>query len=413
MSKILIIDDESGIRDALGQTLEAEGHDVRLAENGAQGRQARKEYDPDMVLLDIWMPDLDGLSLLKEWAAQGLLTLPVVMMSGNGTIQDAVEATRLGALAFLEKPIAFKLLIDTVEKALMHGRRQPDRPAHIVGLGDSETIEALEYHLRKAEDREAPIFLSAEPGSGAEACARFLHVPGTPWQAPDDMSMLAESPLSWLQIAKGGVLFLQDIDRLTKMQQRGLLLLMSRRKEFDVRVICTSAESLALKEGYSRELYNELTHAALRVPALRSHPEDIPQIARHLLSEICARQGLPAPDLDEAAMDILATQYWPGNIDELATTLEQLAVTAKNGKITGEEVERHLGVRAKEDSGMEAIFDMPYRESCTVFERIYAETLLKRCKYNFTRAAEVSALNRSHLHRIARKHGLKSDKNES
>ena len=118
MAQILVVDDEMGIRELLSEILSDEGHTVSLAENAATARQCRNERRPDLVLLDIWMPDTDGISLLKEWSAAGLLTMPVVMMSGHGTIDSAVEATRVGAIDFLEKPIALQKLLATVKKAL-------------------------------------------------------------------------------------------------------------------------------------------------------------------------------------------------------------------------------------------------------------------------------------------------------
>ena len=120
MAQILVVDDEMGIRELLSEILADEGHTVWLAENAASARKSRSERRPDLVLLDIWMPDTDGISLLKEWSAAGLLTMPVVMMSGHGTIDSAVEATRVGAIDFLEKPIALQKLLATVKKALKH-----------------------------------------------------------------------------------------------------------------------------------------------------------------------------------------------------------------------------------------------------------------------------------------------------
>ena len=413
MSKILIVDDEQGIRDVLAQILEEEGHEVFLAENGAQGRQRCAEHAPDLVLLDIWMPDLDGLSLIKEWASQGRLTRPVVMMSGHGTIQHAIEATRLGAFAFLEKPISFKPLIETVARALASAHSAPERQAHIEGLGDSESIEVLENSLRRAKDSGAPIFLASEPGAGAEACARFLHAHGTPWLAPEQMGPLADNTLQWLEQAKGGVLFLQGIEHLSPTQQRGLLLLIARRQEFSVRVICTSAESLATKEGYSRDLYNALIKAAVRVPALRDHPEDIPQIANRLLAEICARHGLPLRQLSEEAMDIVVAQHWPGNLDELASVLEALALAARGDMIEAGEVEVRLGLRVQGGGELDRLFDLPLKDARNAFERIYLEAVLKRCKGSVSRAAEVSGIERTHLYRVLRKLGLRAGAEES
>ena len=129
MANILVVDDELGIRDLLFEILDDEGHQVELAENAAQARAARQRQAPDLVLLDIWMPDTDGVTLLKEWAGQGLLTMPVVMMSGHATIDTAVEATRIGAVAFLEKPITLQKLLSAVKDALTKGLPRAAQPA--------------------------------------------------------------------------------------------------------------------------------------------------------------------------------------------------------------------------------------------------------------------------------------------
>ncbi len=161
VKKILVVDDEIGIRELLSEILFDEGYEVVLAENAEQARNYRKEHEPDLVLLDIWMPDIDGITLLKEWGEQELLTMPVVMMSGHGTIETAVEATRIGAADFLEKPIALQKLLDTIAKALRENAPKPQNPAvepHNAGLAtsiDGQTLQfslPLDLPLREARD---------------------------------------------------------------------------------------------------------------------------------------------------------------------------------------------------------------------------------------------------------------------
>ena len=144
MAQILVVDDEMGIRELLSEILTDEGHSVTLAENAAAARQARSERRPDLVLLDIWMPDTDGISLLKEWSAANLLTMPVVMMSGHGTIDSAVEATRVGAVDFLEKPIALQKLLQTVKKALKHEVASTKPPLTLDAFSRSPLLKDLE-----------------------------------------------------------------------------------------------------------------------------------------------------------------------------------------------------------------------------------------------------------------------------
>ena len=181
MGNILIVDDEAGIRELLSEILADEGYQVALAENAAAARAHRAQSRPDLVLLDIWMPDTDGVTLLKEWASAGLLTMPVVMMSGHATIDTAVEATRIGAFDFLEKPIGLQKLLATVTKALARGQTDAAPALSLDSLGRSPVIAALKKRLEQITLTRAPVLLTGEPGAGAELCARFLHQPNTPW----------------------------------------------------------------------------------------------------------------------------------------------------------------------------------------------------------------------------------------
>jgi len=413
VSEILVVDDEPGIRDVLQQILEDEGYDVRLAENGAQARAALQERTPDLVLLDIWMPDLDGLTLLKEWVTQGGLKMPVIMMSGHGTIKHAMEATRLGAFDFLEKPISFKPLLEAVGRAMAVGILPPPLPERLAGLGSGEVITDLARRLRQAAT-EAPLFLAAEPGAGSQACARFLHVEGTPWHAPTDLQTLSESPMDWLQAAKGGLLFLAEIGTLTPMQQKGLQLILARRSEFGVRLVCSSRENLAVKEGYSREIYHAMTESALRVPPLRDHREDIPELAQAALEGSVLRHGLEAKRFSEDALKTLAGQNWPGNLDELASVVDELATTSTTPTIEQSEVEARLGIIkpvvpvVAVSHEVDNLLALPLKDARDAFERLYLEALLKRCNGSVSRAAEESGIERTHLYRVLRKLGVRA-----
>ena len=160
---ILIVDDEIGIREVLQETLEDEGYTVALAENAEEARQLRNQTRPAMVLLDIWMPDSDGITLLKEWAKNGQLTMPVVMMSGHGSIDTAVEATKIGALDFLEKPIPLQKLLNAVERALKYSKNQSGSGLSLEKLGNSSVIKDLGKQLERASlQHNSPILLLGE-----------------------------------------------------------------------------------------------------------------------------------------------------------------------------------------------------------------------------------------------------------
>ena len=176
-ARILVVDDESNIRVLLEEILSEEGYKVTVAADAAEARAARTGQDYDLILLDIWMPDTDGISLLKEWSAGGKLE-PVVMMSGHGTVDTAVEATRLGALDFIEKPVSLAKLLRTVDKALTQKRStQPRRslvPSMLAPVGKSETMRSLRDQVQRIAHHDAHTLLTGEPGSGREAFARYL-----------------------------------------------------------------------------------------------------------------------------------------------------------------------------------------------------------------------------------------------
>jgi two-component system nitrogen regulation response regulator NtrX len=172
MGKILIVDDEVGIRELLSEILREEGHEVSLAESASKARERFATFSPDLVLLDIWMPDSDGVTLLKEWSSMGALTMPVIMMSGHGTIDTAVEATKMGAFSYLEKPIALQKLLATVTGALSRAAKNPNSVTY-VSLGKSEVAADLKRQLEALKGGNAPVFLREQPGSGRMALTTF------------------------------------------------------------------------------------------------------------------------------------------------------------------------------------------------------------------------------------------------
>src|SRR5574343_57587 len=203
MAIILVVDDEVGIRELLSEILIDEGYDVRLAENATAARKVRNELRPDLVLLDIWMPDTDGISLLKEWHAGGLLNMPVVMMSGHGTIDTAVEATRFGAFDFLEKPIALQKLLSTVQKALRHDT-PPARPAlTLEAFSRSAIVKEFRRRLEQAAAKAPIVWLKGAVGGMAEICARTLQPPRAPWL---DLSTVTSAlTQDMLEKVRGGI----------------------------------------------------------------------------------------------------------------------------------------------------------------------------------------------------------------
>src|SRR6185369_12586643 len=209
MAHILVVDDEIGIRELLSEILADEGHQVMLAENAGAARRLRNGQRPDLVLLDIWMPDTDGITLLKEWAANGQLTMPVVMMSGHGTIETAVEATRIGALDYLEKPIALQRPLATVKRALRNHETVAPRELSLATLGRSPALAETRKRLAQLAQAGAPLMLRGERGMRPELFARLLAAAGAPFV--DGPELLSEPSSEMLARAGGGVLYLGDL----------------------------------------------------------------------------------------------------------------------------------------------------------------------------------------------------------
>ena len=286
---ILIVDDEIGIREVLQETLEDEGYTVSLAANAGEARAMRNKNRPSLVLLDIWMPDSDGITLLKEWAKNGQLTMPVIMMSGHGSIDTAVEATKIGALDFLEKPIPLQKLLQTVERALKQSETADNKSAVIEGLGNSAVIQNFNQQIKQAQTHNNAVLLIGETGSPFEIIARFFHKENTPWVQPTRPEQIIDIPSELLNKATNGVLYLGDISQSSKNIRQGIAFLTSKADKHNTRIVFTSSRPLneLLDNSQSdTRLMSVLSSAIINIPALRQHSEDIPFIVNKLLNEI-------------------------------------------------------------------------------------------------------------------------------
>jgi len=409
---ILVVDDEVGIRELLSEILTDEGYDVHLAENAEAARAFRLQRRPDLVLLDIWMPDTDGVTLLKEWAGGGQLTMPVVMMSGHGTIDTAVEATKLGATDFLEKPVALAKLIDTVNKAIKRGVALPRRTAgmDLSALGKSPLVLELKKRLTQIAGNTAPVLFLGEPGCGFEVCAHFLHQTGTPWVEIKDRARLVSDPLGFVEALGNGTLYLPDACELGRLEQKGLGLLLDRLENTGARLVCTSSRSLdamvAAGEFDSR-LFYRLSSLAIQVPPLRDHREDIPDIANLMLAHLIEEGACPMRRLTTPALNQLRNFDWPGNLPQLNNVVRTLAVTALASEIDAIDVNRVIAV----SHGIP--LDIPLREARDAFERMYFEHLIQTEGGSMTRVADKSGLERTHLYRKLKqlniRHGRRLD----
>ena len=409
MAQILVVDDEMGIRELLSEILADEGHSVLLAENAAAARKIRSERRPDLVLLDIWMPDTDGISLLKEWSSTGLLTMPVVMMSGHGTIDSAVEATRVGAIDFLEKPIALQKLLGTVKKALKHEVLPQKAPLTLDAFARSPLLKDLKKRLEQAAAKNSVLLLKSASGSIAESCARTLHTPKTPWL---DLS-LSSAPLTqeMLVNAEGGVLFISDLTLLGKLQQRNLAYALERLEKYRLQLISACPRSLTVlaEGGWEPALVARLGEVWVALPQLSGHSDDVPEIASLVLSHLVERNEVPSRQFSSAALNALRLHHWEGEWAELLATVKNLALAALEEDISADDVESLL-LRDASDSPRQALalplFNQPLRDAREAFERMYFEYHLKSERGNMTRVADKTGLERTHLYRKLKQLGL-------
>ena len=408
MAQILVVDDEVGIRELLSEILEDEGHQVALAESAGDARRLRERARPDLVLLDIWMPDTDGITLLKEWAASGQLTMPVVMMSGHATIETAVEATRIGALDFLEKPIALQRLLATVKRALRNPEATPAPQLTLAAIGRSGALADTKKRLAQLAQLAAPLMLRGERGMRADLFARLLVPPGAPFIAGAEM--LGEPPSELLTKSAGGVLFLPDLSRLERAEQRHLEFLLPRADKYKARLVCFSpvdARALVEKHEFDPDLCLRLAELTLKLPAVREFAEDVPDLASLMLAQLVEARLCPARRLAIAALNALRHHSWPGNLAELESVVKDLAFTALEEEIQVADVERALGARGAPAGALpEVTLDRPYREAREAFERVYFENLLVREHGSMSRVAERSGLERTHLYRKLKALGL-------
>lgn len=410
---IMVVDDEIGIRELLSDILKDEGHRVTTAENAQVAREMRLEKRPDLVLLDIWMPDCDGISLLKEWGNAGLLNMPVVMMSGHGTIDTAVEATRIGAFDFLEKPIAMQKLLKTVGEALTHADSLPRTEMNLASLGKSQVILELKQRLELVSRAKTPLLLIGKGGS-VELCARFLHAPETPWLALTEFDKLATAPLELLKQAREGVIFIEEFSTLSKTEQKGLSLLLSNASKYDVRVICSSVHSLPkLTENaqLDQSLLQSLSRTSLKVPGLDEHPEDIPDLVQSMTTLLTESSGITYKSFDTAALNALRNAEWPGDLKQLQAVVQNLMLTSLEEKVTQEDVIRVMEQFSDNpaDGGAVSLpidLGQPLRSARDEFERYYFRHHMKLVNNNMSRLAEISGLERTHLYRKLKQLGV-------
>ncbi|HAU83026.1 MAG TPA: sigma-54-dependent Fis family transcriptional regulator [Betaproteobacteria bacterium] len=413
MSKILVVDDEIGIRELLSEILREEGHQVAVSENAAQAREMFMKDRPELVLLDIWMPDIDGVSLLKEWASSGLMTMPVVMMSGHGTIDTAVEATRIGAYSFLEKPVALQKLLSTVSAALRDQSRDSTREPVYVTLGKTEAALNLKRKCEALTKTAAPVLFLEAPGSGADQCASLLKKVNKPWvviSGPQEYETKGEQ---LVEMSRDGVIFFRDIGTLEKPQQLDLLARWENLKEAGVRVVASSTTrlgGLVSKDQFEIRLYELMSETIVNVPPLKDRIDDVIEISKSVLFE-----KYPAKSFSVAALNTLRSYDWPANLSQLSAAVLSSAQFSVGEEIGVSDLTPVLENAAREIN-LEASswdFDKDYRSAREMFDKQYLEYHLAKEGGNMSRVANQAGIERTHLYRKLKQLGIKtSRKNE-
>ncbi len=438
--KILVVDDEPDICGLVSDILTDEGYQVSAAETAASARKHITQSDYDLVLLDIWMPDEDGISLLKDWKNKKALNCPVVMMSGHGTVETAVEATRLGAYAFVEKPLTTAKLIQTIRSALDSRDKQEDistlatsvRTNFIRPVGTSDTMKNLLDICGRCAKINTNLLAIGELGSGRYTVIRYIHelserssnpfimiskdqfdlqkVDGSTW------SKLKTELIDSIKYAQDGTIFFQNIDLIEPIVQKRFIDLLQHLsavqvfKRFNVKV--TASVSTQTSASILNLLQTTLSMTRINVPSLREHSEDIPELVNHLIDRFCLSDNYSYRKCSIGAQNSFLHYKWPRNISELKDTIQDLLVTGGNEEISVDDVNKVLSTKQVNDDDTSVLvhdlLQLPLREAREAFEKEYLLHQLKRVNGSVSKLAELVGMERTHLYRKLRSLGIGS-----
>ena len=441
---VLVVDDEDDIRALIQDILSDEGYGVTVAANATEARAARASKKFDLILLDIWMPDTDGITLLREWSDAGDLNCPVVIMSGHGTVDTAVEATRLGAFDFVEKPLSLAKLLRTVEAALESAGRQSRAarnllPSLLAPVGRSEIMKALRERVQQYARHDGFVLLSGEPGTGRGAFARYMHAlsrradePLTSLTAASVTQSNAEEQLlgregngevtaGAFERASSGTLVIDELTDLSDAAQKILLGVLedgsftrvggSIPVKVKARIVATiSADYEAMIESgrLRRDLVAQLGVLSLRVPPLREYSEDVPELLTYYVDKLVDAEGLTFRRFSVAAQNRLRNYPWPDNVRELKHLVRRLLLSGSDDDIALEEVEAEISASTPVDEPLvkQDLLALPLREAREHFERSYLQQQLVLCDGKVGQLAKRVGMERTHLYRKLRSLGV-------
>ncbi|MGU9951033.1 MAG: sigma-54-dependent transcriptional regulator [Gammaproteobacteria bacterium WSBS_2016_MAG_OTU1] len=404
--KILIVDDEVGIRELLMEILTDEGYAVVVAENAEVAWELRLKEKLSLILLDIWMPGKDGLTLLKQWTDAGLLGVPIIVMSGHATIDTTVEAMKLGATEVLEKPIATNRLLIALQKTIYRGEFEAGSPEiQRINFGKSSIMQQFKKELLAASAESRPTLMVGIPMAGAGFFARMLAPPQGPIVYVDRNTQLEGPTDKILRPANGGLVIVRNIDQLTSIQQNGLLALTREAPKADARVVAsTSKEPEALAEqGFNKNLLAAFSRHIVRQPSLTQYADDIPYVIDIITRQLTTNNGMLGRYLAPPAINLLVGRHYENDFLELLSlvrgalihsTTEQ--VDAPTMRIT---LEQFLPALSSQMDDLGNIFTMQLREARIIFEQEYFRRLMNLTQGNISQAAQISGLERTYLYR--------------
>ncbi|HYE97101.1 MAG TPA: sigma-54 dependent transcriptional regulator [Rubricoccaceae bacterium] len=453
MPTVLIADDEQSIRRTLREILEYEGYDVEEAVDGEEALE-KARTGVDLVLLDIKMPKRDGLEVLETLAREES-TVPVVMISGHATVETAVEATRLGAADFLEKPPDLNRLLVTVRNALDRGaltveNRRMRQALADVGeaeltpiVGDSPAIRHIKDTIERVAPTEARVLITGEAGTGKELVARWIHaqshrsagplvevncaaIPGELIESElfghekGSFTGATKQRIGKFEQADGGALFLDEIGDMSLSAQAKVLRVLQENRitrvggdraiPVDVRVIAATNKDLLAQvdaHHFREDLYHRLSVILIHVPPLRERRQDIAPIAEYLLGQVSRRNGIEKAFSDDA-LDRLQRLEWRGNVRELRNVVERLVILSDGPAITAADVDRYVrpgGAGADPIAGLLDQFT-DFSEFRDMAEKLFIERKLGEFGWNVSKTAEAIGIQRSHLYNKLAKYGI-------
>jgi two-component system nitrogen regulation response regulator NtrX len=447
--RLLVIDDEKGIRAALTQLLEYEGYEVRAASSGAEGLTVYDQWKPQLVFLDVKMAGMDGLETLKRLRDRDPAAV-VVMISGHATIQNAVEATQLGAYDILEKPLDTDRILVTLRNATgridlaeENARLKATIESRYEIVGKSFAIRALIESIGKVADTAARVLITGENGTGKELVARALHrqsprarkpfvevncaaIPGELIESElfghmkGSFTGAIQDRAGKFEQADGGTLFLDEVGDMSLAAQAKVLRVLqdgdvtriggAKPRKVDVRVIAATNKKLEteIAEGRFREdLYYRLNVVPIQVPPLRERREDIPLLVDHFLMQFARNDGVAPRSMDAASIERLTAFEWPGNVRELRNTIERLLILASGPRVTAADVERLTGTRASATGGLGGLEDAASFEAFKLAaERAFLAVKLRQHDWNVAETARALDMPRSNLYKKIARHGL-------